>query len=119
MRADEYTALDGTALAALVAKGEVTRDEVLDAALARLAERGPAINAVVALSEDQARSAAADGPFAGVPTLIKDLGCDVAGLPTGNGSRLFRGADPATEDRTVTARLRAAGCGILGKSGTP
>jgi Asp-tRNA(Asn)/Glu-tRNA(Gln) amidotransferase A subunit family amidase len=119
MRADEYTALDGTGLAALVAKGEVTRGEVLDAALTRLAEWEPVINAVVVRSEDQARATTAPGPFAGVPTLIKDLGCDVAGLPTRNGSRLFRDAEPAAADSTVTARLRAAGVGVLGKSGTP
>ncbi|MGA4543744.1 amidase [Uniformispora flossi] len=118
MRADEYTQLDGTGIAALVAKGEVTRSEVLDAALAVLADR-QALNTVVTPAEDQARAADARGPFAGVPTLIKDLGCDVAGLPTKNGSRLFADAAPADHDSTVVARLRAAGTAILGKSGTP
>lgn len=119
MRADEYTALDGTALAALVAKREVTPDDVLAAALEVLAARGPETNAVVELSAEDARVAADTGPLAGVPTLVKDLSCDVAGLPTRNGSRLFADAAPATEDSVLVRRLRAAGAGILGKSGTP
>ncbi len=122
MRADEYTALDGTGLAALVTKGEVAREEVLDAALAVLAERGAETNALVEVAEEQARAAAraaVPGPFAGVPTLIKDLGCDVAGLPTRNGSRLFADAGPCVEESILVSRLRGVGAGILGKTGTP
>src|SRR5436309_10335710 len=73
----EYERYDALGLAELVQKLEVTADEVLDAALARVAGRNPAINAVVMPLEDYARKAIAAGlpagPFTGVPYLMKDL----------------------------------------------
>jgi amidase len=86
-------AADATALAELVARGEVSPSELLDAALAAVEARNPAINAVVLLQEGVARKSIADGlppgPFRGVPFLIKDLGCEARDFPSHNGSRLF------------------------------
>ncbi|MGC0420442.1 amidase [Embleya sp. AB8] len=121
MRIDEYQSYDATGLAGLIARGEVTADEVLDVTYAAIKEREPALGAVVALCEEQARAGVADllpGVLAGVPYLIKDLECDVAGMTTSNGSRLF--ADTvATRDSTLVTRLRAAGLLIAGKTNTP
>ena len=73
-------ARDATALAEMVAAGEVSALELLDAALAAVEARNPAINAVVLMQEGVARKAIADGlpvgPFRGVPFLIKDLGAE-------------------------------------------
>lgn len=113
---------DTMGLAALIANGDVTSLEVVDASIARLESRNPVLNAVVATRIDQARQEAAAkpgaGPLAGVPFLVKDLNCDVAGLPSTKGSRLF--ADQiATEDCELTRRFKAAGLVILGNTNTP
>ncbi|WP_406289689.1 amidase [Embleya sp. NBC_00896] len=121
MRIDEYQSYDATGLAGLIARGEVTADQVLDAAFEAIKHREPALGAVVATCEEQARAAVEGllpGVLAGVPYLIKDLECDVAGMATSNGSRLF--ADKvATRDSTLVTRLRAAGVLIVGKTNTP
>jgi Asp-tRNA(Asn)/Glu-tRNA(Gln) amidotransferase A subunit family amidase len=57
----DYERYDALGLADLVRRREVTADEVLDAALARVAARNPAINAVVMPLEDYARKAIAGG----------------------------------------------------------
>ena len=113
---------DTMGLAALIANGDVTSLEVVDASIARLESRNPVLNAVVATRIEQARQEAAaesgSGPLAGVPFLVKDLNCDVAGLPSTKGSRLF--ADHvATEDCELTRRFKAAGLVILGNTNTP
>jgi amidase len=113
---------DTIGLAALVAAGEVSSLELVDASIARIESRNPALNAVVAKRYEQARSEAknvtANSPIAGVPFLVKDLNCDVAGLPATKGSRLF--ADViATNDCELTKRFKAAGLLILGNTNTP
>ena len=113
---------DTIGLAALVAAGEVSSLELVDASIARIESRNPALNAVVAKRYEQARTEAknvtADSPIAGVPFLVKDLNCDVAGLPSTKGSRLF--ADViATNDCELTKRFKAAGLLILGNTNTP
>ena len=83
MAIDDYSEHDGLALAALVAKREVTPLELVDAAIARIERHNPALNAVVYKAYDEARAQAQghlpEGPFKGVPFLIKDLGMPVAG----------------------------------------
>ena len=77
---------------------------------------------MVATRFDAARAEAAgppgDGPFAGVPYLVKSLGGDVAGLPTSRGSRLWAD-DVAVADSLAVARARAAGVIVLGMTNTP
>ena len=113
---------DTLELAQLVARREVSPLELVDAVIDRIEERNPILNAVVAERFDAARreaeTVAATGPLAGVPFLVKDLNCDVAGLPATRGSRLF--ADVvATADAELTRRYKAAGLLILGNTNTP
>jgi amidase len=74
----EFDQYDGIGLAELVRRREVTPDEVLEAAIARVEARNPAVNAVVSRLYDEARAAIRAelpvGPFTGVPYLLKDLG---------------------------------------------
>ncbi len=118
----EYGDYDAVGLAALVRSGEVSPAELLDEALARTSALNPQINAVVHVMEARAREAIAaglpDGPFQGVPFLIKDLMTAYAGEPMTLGSRLFRDYVPA-EDEELTRRYRQAGLVIFGKTNTP
>jgi Asp-tRNA(Asn)/Glu-tRNA(Gln) amidotransferase A subunit family amidase len=119
MRFDEYRAHDAVGLAALVAKGEVTAGELLDVAVARMADVNPQLNAVTRDLSDQARAApAGQGPLAGVPYLLKDLGAAMAGLPTSGGSKMFSEV-PAAADSAITRLYRQAGLNIFGKTNTP
>ncbi len=115
----EYEDYDGLGLAALVRQGEVSTGEVLEAAIERVEARNPTVNAVVHRLYDEARRANqdGDGPFAGVPFLLKDLYSFYRGAPLGNGSRLFKGYVAAFDDES-TLRYRRAGLAILGKTNT-
>jgi amidase len=117
-----YSDYDGLGLAALVAKGEVTPAELTEAAIARIEAHNPTLNAVVFKGYDDARAAAAgslpDGPFKGVPFLIKDLGLPVAGWPRTSGSRFAAGIVDA-EDCGLVTRYRATGAVLMGKTNTP
>ena len=118
----DYGDHDALGLAGLVAAGEASPTELLDEALERTAAVNPRINAVVHLMEARAREAISaglpDGPFRGVPFLVKDLMTAVAGEPMSLGSRLFRDYVPAA-DEELTRRYRAAGLVIFGKTNTP
>ena len=122
MEVREYVAHDATGLAELVARGEVSAAEVLEAALSAIDARDPGINAFVARDDTRARAAVADGlpagPLHGVPYAIKDLNGHVEGLPTTNGCALFADAI-ADRDSEFVARLRRAGMVIVGKTNTP
>ena len=122
MAFDEYTSYDGLGLAELVRRGEVSAAELIDAAIERVEKLNGTLNAVVYKAYDQARREAAgdlpDGPFRGVPFLIKDLGCPVAGMPRTSGSRFLQHEVPE-RDGELTRRYRAAGLVILGKTNTP
>lgn len=118
----EYERYDGLGLAELVKRGEVSPSELVEAAIERIERLDPSLNAVVHRAFASARAAAVselpDGPFRGVPFLIKDLGCPVAGMPRTSGSRFLKDEVPA-EDGILTKRYRAAGVIILGKTNTP
>ncbi|TIC85105.1 amidase [Nocardioides sp. GY 10113] len=113
---------DALATAASIRAGEVTAREVVEAAIARIEERDPALNAVVgrrydaALAEVDAGLPA--GPLSGVPFLVKDLGADVAGIPSTSGSRLFADNVP-TADSEIVRRYKAAGLVVLGTTNSP
>ena len=87
MSPGDYAKHDARALAALIRAGEVSRADVLQAAAERIAEKNPAINAVVDLYDEPEEDAAARGPFAGVPFLMKDIGAGIAGKRTSCASR--------------------------------
>ena len=93
--ADDTRWLDATDQAALVAAGEVKPSELLDAAIERIERDDERINAVVLEWFDEAAATAAspelpDGPFRGVPLLLKDLWAHAAGHPLTNGNRAPR-----------------------------
>ncbi len=119
----EYTARDAIGLAELVRSGEVSAAEVLDAMIAQTEATNPTLNAIVAERFDAARADVRagllpDGPFRGVPYVIKNLHAPVVGLPLTHGSRLYAGTT-TTFDSTTVARLRAAGFVIVGRSNAP
>ena len=118
----EYESCDALGLAALVKAGEVSASEVLEAAIARVEQRNPAINAVVMELYDHAAQAIAEGlpegPLTGVPFLLKDLGSALAGARTARGSRFFADLPPARADSLHVARLKRAGMVIYGKTST-
>jgi amidase len=118
----EYGALDGLALADLVRRREITAAELLDQAVARAARVNDRLNAVVTPLHDEARRAIAaglpDGPFSGVPFLLKDLDADCEGTLMSSGSRFLAG-HRSTHDATLVARYRRAGLVLFGKTNTP
>jgi len=112
----------------LLADREISPVELAEACLCRISAVNPAVNAVVTLDEEGARTAAGlaelafargdvRGPLQGMPVLIKDTQ-DTGGLRTTYGSPLFANHVPAADQASV-ARLRAAGAIILGKTNTP
>ncbi len=118
---DPFVRLDATAQAALVRTGEVTPLELTDAAIKRIETLNPKLNAVIHTMFDDAREKAKgelpDGPFKGVPYLIKDLS-DLEGEPTTFGSRLFA-TNVADADAGAVERAKESGVVILGKTNTP
>lgn len=117
----EYTDYDGLGLAHLVNNGEVSPGELVEAAIERIERHNGALNAVVYKAYDEARAAAAslpDGPFKGVPFLIKDLGAKVKGWPRTSGSNYAEVASDA-EDSALVRRYRASGVVLIGKTNTP
>ena len=108
-------------LAELVARGETTSGELLEAAIERVDARNQAVNAVTNKLYDQGRQAIAgglpDGPLKGVPYLLKDLGASLAGCPTTRGCGFFADVVPA-EDSELVKRLKRAGMVIFGRTNT-
>jgi Asp-tRNA(Asn)/Glu-tRNA(Gln) amidotransferase A subunit family amidase len=116
-----YRSLDATAMAELVAGGEVKPAELLAAARDRAAVVNPRLNAIIRPMDDLADARLDEelaGPFAGVPFLLKDLGQDYAGVPTSAGCRALKDHVP-TEHATVVQRWLDAGLVIFGKTNTP
>ena len=113
---------DATYLAQQVAKGAVSADELLDEALARVAAMNPALNAVVLMQEQTARDAIKaglpDGPFRGVPFLIKDLGAEAIDFPSHSGSNLLENTK-YTYDSEIYRRMRATGVVTFGRTTSP
>jgi amidase len=120
--ADETRWMDATHQATLVAKGEVTPGELLEAAIERIEQSNPSLNAVVIEWFDHARSVAADpelpdGAFRGVPFLLKDLYTSFAGQTLSNGNvALKEAAKIDAADTTLVARFKAAGLVIAGRT---
>ena len=120
--AEQFERSDGLGLAELIRTKEVTADEVLAETLERIDARNPALNAVVTRMDEHARAAIRaglpDGPFKGVPYLLKDLGALYTGVVTSSGSRLFA-TNLADHDSEIVTRMKRAGLVIAGKSNTP
>ncbi len=118
----EYENHDALGLAELVRRKAVAPEELLEAAIARVEARNTAINAVTMKLYDFGRRAIADGlpdgPFRGVPFLMKDLTAPVAGVKMTRGSKFFADAPPASADSEHVSRLKRAGLVIFGRTNT-
>src|SRR3972149_3301594 len=119
---DDLASLDATAQAELVRRKEVKPLEPVDAAIQRIERLNPTLNAVVTPMYDLARKAATgplpDGPLAGVPYLLKDLGAEYGGVRFTEGSAFLR--DYVSEcDSELVVRLKRAGLIVVGKTNTP
>lgn len=114
--------IDATAQAELVRRGEVTPVELVEAAIERIDRLNPSINAVVTpmfdLALEAARGNLPDGPFKGVPYLLKDLTATYAGVRMTGGSAFLADFVPGIDSELVR-RLKAAGFLVLGKTNTP
>ena len=117
------------ALAEDVRAGRTGARELVTHALERIDALNATVNAFVALDESTALEQAAQidemvaagsdpGPLAGIPIGVKDLE-DAAGFVTTHGSPVFAGGAAATADSSLVARLKAAGCIVVGKTNTP
>ena len=117
----EYDDHDATGLAALVRTRQLSARELVDAAIARIEARNPALNAVVHTQFERARreaEQAGTGSFAGVPFLLKDLFAEDAGEPS-TGSCQLGSTWRAERDCELVARYKRAGLIILGRTNTP
>src|SRR5262244_2029436 len=118
----DYEGYDALGLAELVRQKKTTPLDLLEAAIARVEARNDAVNAVTMPLYDYARKAIAqglpDGPFAGVPFLLKDLTASIAGVPMTRGSRFFADTPPPAADSEHVARLKRAGLVIFGRTNT-
>jgi len=117
-----YDKYDGLGLAELVRKKEVKPSELVEEAISRIEKLNPQLNAVIYKMYGLARKAAdgeiPDGPFKGVPFLMKDLLLAYAGVPLTNGSRFFKDFVP-DHDSELVKRFKAAGIIVVGKTNTP
>jgi amidase len=122
MGSDELGWLDATAQAELVRRKEVSARELVEAAIERVERLNPRLNAVVIRTWERARAMAAgplpDGPFTGVPFLLKDLVVEEAGVPLHEASAFLAGYVPAV-DSALVARYKRAGLIPLGRTNTP
>lgn len=118
----DFSNYDALGLAELVRGKDVTPDELLDEAIARVERLNPQLNAVTIKCYEEAKKQIADGlpdgPFKGVPYLLKDLHLLLTGTPTTSSSKLFAN-NVADHDSTLVARYKAAGMVLYGKTNTP
>ncbi|MFZ0492048.1 MAG: amidase family protein, partial [Acidimicrobiia bacterium] len=117
----EYDRYDALGLAELVRNGEIQPRQLVETAISRIEMTNPRVNAVVHKMYDRALTTAdgpLDGPFAGVPFLLKDLGPMFEGEPTTSSSRFLQ-FHIASDDSTLVSRYKDAGLIVLGKTNTP
>jgi amidase len=122
IKREEYTSYDATDLAALVMRKQIKAIELVEAAIEQIERLNPRLHAVVTPIYEQARETAigklSDGPFTGVPFLLKDLGALYAGVRMTMGSAFMRNFVP-DHDNELVIRLKRAGLIIVGKTSTP
>ena len=123
---DDVLALDATGQAELVRAGKMSAAELVQAAIDAANERNPAINAIIHPRYEAALGEAAQvdpehgGPFAGVPMVVKDLGCNMAGEPAHGGTRALKNLGyRAPNDSALYRRFRRAGFVAIGRTNTP
>ena len=119
---DSLAFLDATAQARLVRDGELTASELLESAIERTERVNSSINAVITPMYEHARELAAgqipDGPFSGVPFLMKDFLAEYAGFRFTEGSAFLKDF-VADHDTELVSRYKAAGLITFGKTNAP
>ena len=118
---NDHSACDATELAARVRRGEVQPAELVETAIAAIESVNPTLNAVMHPMYDAARAAVRalpDGPFRGVPMVVKDHDGFVKGTPHTSGTRFLEGFVP-DHDSVAMARLRRAGLVFVAKTNLP
>ena len=122
---DEVLELDAIGQARRIRSGDVSATELLEASIARIEKENPALNAVIHPLFDKARAQVAaddlaEGPFKGVPFLVKDAVCQTKGDPYHLGMRVLKEAGHvAKADTELATRFRNAGFVFVGKTNTP
>ncbi|TBR28873.1 MAG: amidase, partial [Reyranella sp.] len=119
---DLFTSHDALAVAELVRSRQVGARELLDATVTRLREANGHLKAITDFYDgdllERSAAAAGEGPFHGIPFVVKQLMADCAGTPTTVGSRFFSKEPVAVNDSAAVTRLRRAGLVIVGRSNT-
>jgi amidase len=122
MNLAEYSSCDGVALAELVRRQVVSPTELANLFAEAVEKVNPRINAVIEVWSDRLQGthdrAVPDGPFGGVPFLMKDIGAGEGGRVQDNGSRLMKG-HVVDKDAYLTERFRKAGLTLLGRTTCP
>ncbi|TPG48004.1 amidase [Sphingomonas glacialis] len=122
MSATDIAEWDATETAIAIKSGAVSALEVVDAAITRSEALNPKLNFMVTddyeRARDRAKAPLGNGPFAGVPFLIKDLD-DFTGLPTRLGTRSTVGLSAADRQAPLIDGMLATGLNPIGKSATP
>ena len=118
----EYGKYDGLGLAELVRRKKVSPAELVEEAIRRIEAHNPKLNAVVRPLYERARKAAKgklpEGPFKGVPFLMKDLISSLEGIPTSSANKLWRDI-PARVTTEIARRWENSGLIVVGKTNTP
>lgn len=114
---------DALGLAELIRQKKVTSQELVEIVIRRIELLNPTLNCVSIkhydLARELSRSALPEGPFRGVPILLKDLFTSYKGTKTTNGSSLFGDLPAAEQDDVVIERMKRAGFVLVGKTTTP
>jgi len=119
----DYEKYDGLGLAELIRKKEVKPGEILKEAIRRIEKLNPKLNAVVhklygTANEETAGYDLPDGPFSGVPFLLKDVHHELKGAPMCCGSKSMKDYI-SSNDAEIVRRFKQAGVAIIGKTNTP
>jgi amidase len=118
----ELAWMDATGQAELVRRGEASPAELTAAAIGRIEAVDPRLGALVRNRFERATAEAAgplpDGPFRGVPFLLKDLGCAIAGEPCGFGLAAMQGV-PQPVTSYLARAFTGAGFVVLGRTNVP
>jgi len=119
---DLFATHDALAVAQLVKTRKLGARELLDGTLKKLRALNASLNAITDFYEgallEKSVVAAGEGPFQGVPFVVKQLMAECAGTPTTLGSRFFAREPVAAADSAAVARMRRAGLVIVGRSNT-
>ena len=118
---NDFSSYDALSLAELVRSGHVSARELVLSSIENIETLNPRLNAVVHKMYDRALQEAhspGEGPFSGVPFVLKDLLSWYAGEPVTSGSRFFKGWIPPY-DTEMVKRYRRSGVIVVGKTNTP